>query len=186
MPNIQRLRTELEKLHRQAEKVRDSEEKRYFFPSTDMATAEMWSRWDMQDHPPDIFITNYSMLNIMLTRDIEQSIFEKTKEWLQKENSVFHLVVDELHSYRGTAGSEVAYLLRTLFNRLNLDLDSPKLRIIASSASLEGDEGNKYLRQFFARKKDFKIIPSPKLPDKSSELRECLQHAGEFEKVNNE
>ena len=182
--SIQRLRTELDKLHRQAEKVRDSEEKRYYFPSTDMATAEMWSRWDMQDHPPDIFITNYSMLNIMLTRDIEQSIFEKTKEWLQKEDSVFHLVVDELHSYRGTAGSEVAYLLRTLFNRLDLDLDSPKLRIIASSASLEGDEGNKYLRQFFAREKDFKIIPSPKLPDKTSELRECLQYAEEFEKIN--
>ena len=182
--SLQRLRTELDKLHRQAEKVRDSEEKRYYFPSTDIATAEMWSRWDMQDHPPDIFITNYSMLNIMLTRDIEQSIFEKTKEWLQKEDSVFHLVVDELHSYRGTAGSEVAYLLRTLFNRLNLDLDSPKLRIIASSASLEGDEGNKYLRQFFAREKDFKIIPSPKFPDKTSELQECLQHAEEFEKIN--
>ena len=184
--NIQRLRTELEKLHKQAEKVRNSEERRYFFPSTDIATAEMWSRWDMQGHPPDIFITNYSMLNIMLTRDIEQPIFEKTKKWLEKEDSVFHLVVDELHSYRGTAGSEVAYLLRTLFNRLDLDLDSRKLRIIASSASLEGDEGNKYLRQFFAREKDFKIIPSPKFPDKSSELQECLQHAKEFEKVNND
>ena len=76
----------------------------------------MWSRWDMQDHPPDILITNYSMLNIMLTRDLEQPIFEKTEEWLEKPDSVFHLVVDELHSYRGTAGSEVAYLLRTLFN----------------------------------------------------------------------
>ena len=182
--SIQRLRNELDKLHRQAEKVRDSEENRYYFPSTDMASAEMWSRWDMQDHPPDIFITNYSMLNIMLTRDIEQSIFDKTKEWLQKEDSVFHLVVDELHSYRGTAGSEVAYLLRTLFNRLDLDLDSPKLRIIASSASLEGDEGNKYLRQFFAQEKDFKIIPSPKFQDKTSELQECLQYAEEFEKVN--
>ena len=183
--NIRKLRERLDELRKQYEKVRDFNEKRYFFPSTEADTSEMWSRWDMKDYPPDIFITNYSMLNIMLTRDLEQPIFEKTKEWLQKEDSVFHLVVDELHSYRGTAGSEVAYLLRTLFTRLGLDPNSPKLRIIASSASLEGNEGSEYLRQFFARDKDFKIIPSPQLPDKTSELQECLQHAEEFEKVNN-
>ena len=40
----------------------------------------MWTRWDMQDHPPDILITNYSMLNIMLTRDLEQPIFDETKK----------------------------------------------------------------------------------------------------------
>ena len=184
-PNkLSKLRKQLEELRRQSEKIRDSDEERYFFPSTDADTAEMWSRWDMQDHPPDILITNYSMLNIMLTRDLEQPIFEKTKEWLEKENSVFHLVVDELHSYRGTAGSEVAYLLRTLFNRLNLEPDSPKLRIIASSASLEGDEGdggNKYLRQFFARDKVFKVISSPSQSDQSAALRKCLQYAKQFE-----
>ena len=182
--NIRRLRDQLEKLQKQAEKAKENEETRYFFPSTDPDASEMWSRWDMQDHPPDILITNYSMLNIMLTRDLEQPIFEKTKEWLEKENSVFHLVVDELHSYRGTAGSEVAYLLRTLFNRLNLDPNSPKLRIIASSASLEGDEGREYLRQFFARGKDFKIIGSPPHPDKSAELEECLKHSKHFETFN--
>ncbi|MCY4569174.1 MAG: DEAD/DEAH box helicase [Candidatus Poribacteria bacterium] len=182
--NIRRLRDQLEKLQKQAEKAKENEETRYFFSSTDPDASEMWSRWDMQDHPPDILITNYSMLNIMLTRDLEQPIFEKTNEWLEKENSVFHLVVDELHSYRGTAGSEVAYLLRTLFNRLNLDPNSPKLRIIASSASLEGDEGREYLRQFFARGKDFKIIGSPPHPDKSAELEECLKHSKHFETFN--
>ena len=178
---LARLREQLYKLENQAEKARDSEEKRYFFPSTDVDTAEMWSRWDMQNHPPDILITNYSMLNIMLIRELEHPIFEKTKEWLKKEDSIFHLVVDELHSYRGTAGSEVAYLLRTLFNRLGLNPDSPKLRIIASSASLEGNEGNEYLRQFFARGKDFKIISSPPQPDQNAELQECLKHAAQFE-----
>ena len=182
--NIRRLRERLDELRKQYEKVRDLDEKRYFFPSTEPDTSEMWSRWDMQDYPPDIFITNYSMLSIMLTRDLEQPIFEKTKEWLQKEDSVFHLVVDELHSYRGTAGSEVAYLLRTLFTRLGLDPDSPKLRIIASSASLEGDEGGKYLRQFFAREKGFRTIRSKPHPDQSVELRECLQHSEHFETFN--
>ena len=183
-PNVRRLRNQLEKLQKQAEKAEENEETRYFFPSTDPDASEMWSRWDMQDHPPDILITNYSMLNIMLTRDLERPIFERTKEWLEEPDSVFHLVVDELHSYRGTAGSEVAYLLRTLFNRLNLDPNSSKLRIIASSASLESDEGREYLRQFFAREKDFKIIGSLPHPDSSTELQECLNHAKHFETFN--
>ena len=182
--NIKRLRDRLDDLRKQFEKVKSSPEKRYFFPSTDVDTSEMWTRWDMRDHPPDILITNYSMLNIMLTRDLEQPIFEKTKDWLEKPDSVFHLVVDELHSYRGTSGSEVAYLLRTLFNRLGLDPDSPKLRIIGSSASLEGNEGRDYLRQFFAREKDFKIIGSPPHPDKSAALQECLKYSEHFETFN--
>ena len=183
---LTKLREQLDRMRRQAEKVHDSEEMRYFFPSTDVDTAEMWSRWDMQDHPPDILITNYSMLNIMLIRELEQPIFEKTREWLTREDSVFHLVVDELHSYRGTAGSEVAYLLRTLFDRLGLNPDSTKLRIIASSASLEGEEGQEdvgrgFLRQFFARSGEFKVIRSLPHPDQSTELQECLKHATQFE-----
>ena len=84
----------------------------------------------------------------MLIRDLEESIFDETRKWLEKDDSVFYLVVDELHSYRGTSGTEVAYLLRTLFSRLGLKPDSPKLRIIASSASLEGEYGDQYLKQF--------------------------------------
>ena len=77
---------------------------RYYFPRID--GGEMWSRWDMQDTPPDILITNYSMLNIMLMRDIEEVIFAKTRDWLQASpQNVFFLVVDELHSYRGTPGT---------------------------------------------------------------------------------
>ena len=42
----------------------------------DPGGSEMWSRWDMQDAPPDILITNYSMLNIMLMRNVENNIFD--------------------------------------------------------------------------------------------------------------
>lgn len=143
-------------------------------------TAEMWSRWDMQDYPPDILITNYAMLNIMLIRDLEKSIFDKTRKWLEKDDSVFYLVVDELHSYRGTAGTEVAYLLRTLLSRLGLEPDSPKLRIVASSASLEGEYGDKYLKQFFGRSSSFKRITSPRINISDNPLRECLKHADAF------
>ena len=122
---------------------------RDFFPRLD--GAEMRSRWDMQDHPPDILITNFSMLSIMLMRDADSSIFEQTKQWLEQDGNVFHLIIDELHLYRGTSGTEVAYLLKLLLHRLGLTPDSPKLRIMATSASLESDNPKslQFLSEFF-------------------------------------
>ena len=125
--------------------------------------SEMWSRWDMQGSPPDILITNYSMLNIMLMRSLESGIFDQTRRWLNedRDRNVFHLVVDELHTYRGTPGTEVGYLLRALLHRLGLAPDSPQLRIIATSASIEAnDPGSlQYLEQFFGRdRSSFRII----------------------------
>lgn len=127
----------------------EAKDVRFFFPRLD--GAEMPSRWDMQDAPPDILITNYSMLSIMMMREADQDIFDKTRDWLEREDSIFHLIVDELHLYRGTAGTEVAYLLRLLLNRLGLKPDSPKLRILASSASLDPDDNQSliFLSEFF-------------------------------------
>ncbi|MEV0680551.1 DEAD/DEAH box helicase [Actinosynnema sp. NPDC050436] len=126
---------------------------RFFIPSLD--GAEMRSRWDMQSAPPDIFITNYSMLNIALMRDREHGIFERTRRWLDADPSnVFTLVVDELHGYRGTAGTEVAYLLRKLFARLGLDRKPDQLSIIAASASLEKGRDEQFLREFFGQPAD--------------------------------
>lgn len=128
-------------------------------------TAEMVTRWDMQEWAPDIMITNTSMLSIMLMRKAEEKIFEDTREWLagdpDKENPtrIFHIVVDELHLYRGTAGSEVACLLRMLYKALGLEpviekngemVPNPQIKILASSASL-GDEKDtqKFMEEFF-------------------------------------
>ncbi|MBN8708007.1 MAG: DEAD/DEAH box helicase [Verrucomicrobia bacterium] len=116
-----------------------SQEARYFFPRLD--GGEMRCRWDMQDAPPDILITNNSMLSIMLMRADDDGIFTNTREWLaESPDNVFHLILDELHLYRGTAGTEVAFLVRLLINRLGLSPESPQLRLLASSASL--DPGN--------------------------------------------
>ena len=84
-------------------------------------------------------------------RDADAPIFERTREWLEQDGSVFHLIVDELHLYRGTAGTEVAYLLRLLLHRLGLEPGDPKLRILASSASLESDDEKslRFLGEFF-------------------------------------
>ena len=124
--------------------------------------AEMFHRWEMQATPPDILVTNVSMLSIMLMRHRspeldgdrgDSDIFEATKKWLEedRDNHIFQLIIDELHLHRSSAGTEVAYLLRLLLERIGLTPDSPQLRILASSASLDGDdpETYKYLGEFF-------------------------------------
>jgi DEAD/DEAH box helicase domain-containing protein len=134
--------------------------------------SEMRSRFDMQVAPPDIMITNYSMLSIMLMRDIDKGIFDETKQWLEESKSnIFHLIIDELHLYRGTQGTEVAYLLKLVLNRLGLHPNHPQLRILASSASLEsredtkeGQESKQFLKDFFGTEKHFKIIEGKNNP----------------------
>jgi DEAD/DEAH box helicase domain-containing protein len=136
------------------------EEVRYYFQNID--GGEMWSRWDMQETPPDILITNYSMLNIMLMRAIEAGIFDQTAAWLAGDpfrkgqaktpSRKFFLVLDELHAYRGTPGTEVAYILRLLVERLGLDVNSRQLQILTTSASVGGNEKSlSFLRDFFGR-----------------------------------
>jgi len=118
----------------------------------DPRKGEMLTRWDMIQAPPDILVTNYSMLNIMLMREREEQIFESTKHWLaEDERRCFTLVVDELHTYRGTQGTEVALLIRKLLQRLGIGEDDPQLRIVATSASLEGDQGQVFAAEFFGQ-----------------------------------
>ncbi|MCK9900603.1 DEAD/DEAH box helicase [Frankia sp. Cpl3] len=142
---------ETEKRARQAH--RNGGDARFFVPRLD--GAEMRSRWDMAAAPPDILITNYSMLNIMLGRSRDQSFFDTTRDWLAAHpEHRFTLVVDELHLYRGTAGTEVAYLLRNLRHRLGV-ADSPEqFRILAASASLSPERDRRFLAEFFAADAD--------------------------------
>ena len=139
---------------------------KYSFPRLD--GGEMRSRWDMQDNPPDILITNFSMLSVMLMRDEDSGIFLKTKKWLDGDKKrIFHIIIDELHMYRGTAGTEVAYLIRLLLSRLGLSPSDDRLRIIASSASIsKGKESSEiFVKDFFGiGDSDFEIVEGKSTP----------------------
>ena len=66
------------------------------------------ARFDIHDNPPDILLTNYMMLELLLTRfsdkTIKASIYENLR-WL---------AFDELHTYRGRQGADVAMLIRRI------------------------------------------------------------------------
>ncbi|MGZ6366273.1 MAG: DEAD/DEAH box helicase, partial [Ktedonobacteraceae bacterium] len=125
----------LEKLRQDWEMLRDDLRDTGTWPRPD--STEMLCRWDMQAAPPDILVTNYSMLEYMLIRPIEAKIFELTQHWLESTpNARFTLVLDEAHTYTGAKGTEVAYLVRRLKERLGLPSGSPKFRAIATTASV--------------------------------------------------
>jgi len=112
--------------------------------------SELLSRQEMQVACPDILITNYSMLEYMLLRPIERTIFEQTSEWLSRSKDNFFIVVlDEAHMYRGAGGAEVAYLLRRLHSRLGVGRD--RIRYILTSASFgSGKEAEECVKRFAA------------------------------------
>ncbi|MGQ5649903.1 DEAD/DEAH box helicase [Streptomyces sp. EKR5.2] len=145
-PALERLRTYMQGL--QEREDRAAGQLHDFIPR--VGGAEMHARWDMQHAAPDVLVTNYSMLNIMLLRPQEEAVFEATRRWLKTPGARFTLVLDELHMYRGTAGTEVAYLLRKLRHRLGLDDAPEKFRVLAASASLEAGRDDEFLQSFFA------------------------------------
>ena len=62
----------------------------------------------MREHPPQVLLTNYMMLELLLTRVRERSIRDAIYENLR------FLVFDELHTYRGRQGADVAMLIRRI------------------------------------------------------------------------
>jgi len=102
---------------------------------TDSRDAELITRQEIQNNCPDILITNYSMLEYMLMRPIEESIWSETKKWLElSEDNKLLFIIDEAHMYRGSAGGEVALLIRRFMNKIGIRRE--RLRFIMTSASI--------------------------------------------------
>lgn len=105
----------------------------------DNEDAELITRFEMQQFCPDILITNYSMLEYMLLRPREQKIWNDTKIWLNEntENKIL-FIIDEAHMYRGSAGGEVALLIRRLFHKLGISRD--RVQFILTTASMPDND----------------------------------------------
>ncbi len=96
------------------------------------------SRAEMRAEPPDILLTNYKMLDYLLLRDTDRELWaENTPDTLR------YLVLDELHSYDGAQGTDVAMLIRRLGARLNMHDEQGALGgccPVATSATLGSGE----------------------------------------------
>lgn len=79
------------------------------------------------ENPPDILLTNFMMLELLLTR-----YQERDSTVINNCMNLDFLVLDELHTYRGRQGADVAMLVRRLRQRLEAD----KLVCIGTSATM--------------------------------------------------
>ena len=142
-----------------------------------VGSSEMLCRWDMQGAPPDILVTNYSMLEYMLIRPIESPVFDITREWLAGgEDRAITLVLDEAHTYTGAKGTEVAHLVRRLKERLGIQPGSRKSQAISTSASLPSAPGaedalRKFTSDLFAEPADSFTIIHAGIADEQSPVR---------------
>jgi ATP-dependent helicase YprA (DUF1998 family) len=108
---------------------------------------ELFTRHEVHVAPPDVLVTNYSMLEYMLMRPLERPIFDLTRAWLaHNPDERFLLVIDEAHLYRGSAGAEVSLLIRRLRTRLGIPAE--RLQVICTSASFKDPD---YAVQFGAQ-----------------------------------
>lgn len=93
------------------------------------------NREEMQNNPPDILLTNYKMLDYLLMRPKDQGIWQINSE---APDLLKYLVLDELHTYDGAQGADVACLIRRLKERLQLA--KGKLCVVGTSATIAGGD----------------------------------------------
>jgi len=87
-----------------------------------------------QDRPPDILLTNYKMLDYLLLRPQDQRLWQCNAPGVLR-----YLVLDELHTYDGAQGADVACLIRRLKERFAIP--QGELCVVGTSATLDNREG---------------------------------------------
>ncbi|WP_218133188.1 DEAD/DEAH box helicase [Methanofollis tationis] len=97
--------------------------------------SELISREEIKRSPPDILITNYVMLEYILTRFEDKILFPEENLGILK-----YLVLDEIHTYTGKKGADTAYLIRRLKEHTGT---AGTLRCIGTSATVREGEGEK-------------------------------------------
>lgn len=93
--------------------------------------CELISRNQMRTNPPNILITNYSMLEYLLLRPDDNVFFKSNHSSKWK-----YIVLDEAHTYSGTKGIEVSFLIKRLKAAINRD----NLQFILTSATLGNED----------------------------------------------
>ncbi len=95
----------------------------------------------LRQAPPDILLTNYKMLDYLLMRPEDRALWR-----FNEPDTLRYLVLDELHSYDGAQGSDVACLLRRLKARLSMAPGA--LVCVGTSATIGGERSARELCRF--------------------------------------
>ncbi|QEA13948.1 DEAD/DEAH box helicase [Comamonas flocculans] len=101
-------------------------------PLADGSFSIITDRNALRENPPDILLTNYKMLDFLLIRAADAPLWAR-----QRPDTLRYLVVDELHTFDGAQGTDLACLIRRLKGRL--ETPPGQLVCVGTSATLGSD-----------------------------------------------
>ena len=110
-------------------------------------TSVITDRETLRKTPPDVLLTNYKMLDYLLLRPKDRQLWSRNSA-----TTLRYVVVDELHTFDGAQGTDLALLLRRL--RARLQVPEGHLICVGTSATLGATTDTtplrEYARQLFA------------------------------------
>lgn len=105
---------------------------------------EVLTRELMRKEPAPILVTNGTMLEYMLVRQIDSPIIEISKQ----EKSLRWIVLDEAHTYVGSQAAELSLQLRRVLQAFGVEAQN--VRFVATSATIAGDEATEQLKRYLS------------------------------------
>ncbi|WP_236202539.1 DEAD/DEAH box helicase [Pseudomonas lactis] len=105
---------------------------------------QILSRELLRREPAPILMTNATMLEYMLVRQVDSPILEISKQ----QQSLRWIVLDEAHTYVGSQAAELSLLLRRVVQAFGMQ--SEQIRFIATSATIAGADAEERLKHYLA------------------------------------
>lgn len=118
------------------------------------APNEVLSRELLREQPAPILVTNGTMLEYMLVRQIDAPIVRASRE----AKSLRWIVLDEAHTYAGSQAAELALQLRRVLAAFGVS--AADVRFVATSATIADTNADAQLKRFLA---DVSGVPTDKI-----------------------
>jgi DEAD/DEAH box helicase domain-containing protein len=103
---------------------------------------EILTRKVMRESPAPMLVTNSTMLEYMLVRQVDEPIIEKSYGKLR------WIVLDEAHTYVGSQAAELSLLLRRVMHAFGVE--AKNVRFVATSATIGDSNADKSLKEYLA------------------------------------
>jgi DEAD/DEAH box helicase domain-containing protein len=103
---------------------------------------EVLTRKKLRESPPPILVTNATMLEYMLIRQIDEPIIKRSYGKLR------WIVLDEAHSYVGSQAAELSLLMRRVLHTFGVE--SKDVRFVATSATIGDGKASAQLQTYLA------------------------------------
>ncbi|WP_176493994.1 DEAD/DEAH box helicase [Cobetia sp. 5-25-4-2] len=105
---------------------------------------EILSRELMREEPAPILVTNGTMLEYMMVRQVDAPIVQISR----RQKSLRWIVLDEAHTYVGSQAAELALQLRRVMTAFGVTPN--EVRFVATSATIAGEGAAEQLKQFLS------------------------------------